>query len=311
VADQAVVGPRLAASTGCTYLFDVVTEESVELLHAAGLREVEIYLQCDDELDGQYLRDLAARCAGLGLTVISLHPYVFGFENLLFTRYRRQRQWATRRFERYLNAAQVLGATAYVSHGPPRHLVTHDSRFDPEYVRTTRQLLDLAAGHGVRYCLENVSYGLLRSPEDADRHLAEFGEALSLVIDFKSAWKSGFCPADFLHSRLSSVSHLQVSYRAGGRYGLGADAGDVDDRDLADAFRLCLDEPRTVPAVLEIEAWSESELTRTIQATRDLLDRIVHASDLSAAGGRPARSPEFGLRRAGGCGPPGSGVAAG
>jgi sugar phosphate isomerase/epimerase len=294
VVDQAVTGPRLAASTGCTYLFDVVTEKSVELLHAAGLREVEIYLQCDDELDEQYLRDLAARCAELGLTVVSLHPYVFGFENLLFTRYQRQRQWATRRFERYLGAAQVLGAAAYVSHGPPRHLVTQDSKLDPEYVRITRQLVGLAAGHGVRYCLENVSYGLVRSPDDADRHLAEFGDALGMVVDFKSAWKSGFRPVQFLRSRLSSVSHLQVSYRAGERYGLGVDAGDVDDRDVADALRLCLLERPTLAPVLEIEAWSEAELTRTIQATRDLLDRIAKESAGPAAGGRPARSSASG-----------------
>ena len=278
MANQAATGPRLGASTGCTYLFDVATEKSVELLHAAGLREVEVYLQCDEELDKQYLRDLAATCADLGMTVVSLHPYVFGFENLLFTSYRRQRQWATRRFAQYLGAAQVLGAAAYVSHGPPRHLVTQDSVLEPDYVRTTRHLLGLAAGHGVRYCLENVSYGLVRSPDDADRHLTEFGDALGLVVDFKSAWKSGFRPVDFLRSRLPSVSHVQVSYRAGERYGLGVGAGDVNDHDVADALRLCLTERPTLAQVLEIEAWSETELTRTIHDTRALLNRIAEGS---------------------------------
>jgi sugar phosphate isomerase/epimerase len=298
MADQPIVGPRLAASTGCTYPFDVVTEKSVELLHAAGLREVEIYLQCDDELDEHYLGDLAASCAELGLRVVSLHPYPFGFENLLFTRYRRQRAWATRRFVRHLSAAQMLGAPVYVSHGPPRHAVIQGSKFDPEYLHVTRQLIGLAACYGVRYCLENVSYGLVRSPDDADRQLTEFGEALGLVADFKSAWKSGFRPTDFLRSRLSSVSHLQVSYRAGERYGLGvgADAGDVHDPDVADALRLCLVKAPMLPAVLEIEARNEAELARTIQATRDLLDRIAGetAGDTvgTAADSHSARSPK-------------------
>ena len=58
----------------------------------------------------------------------------------------------------------------------------------------------------------------------------------------------------------------------------------------ADALRLCLVERPTLAAVLEIEAWSEAELTRTIQATRDLLYRIAEDSAGPAVNGRPARS---------------------
>ncbi|MEV6654700.1 sugar phosphate isomerase/epimerase [Streptomyces sp. NPDC051219] len=277
--DQHDDGLRLGASTGCTYHFDVVTEESVDLLHAMGVRDVEIYLQCEAELDERFLQDLGARCAGLGLTVTSLHPYVFGFENLLFTPYLRQRRWATQQFERYLHAARLLGAPAYVSHGPPRHLVTEGSAFDSNYVRTTRQLIGLAETYGVRYCLENVSYGLVSTPDDVDHHLVEFGCALGLVVDVKSAWKAGFRPADFLQPRqLAAVSHLQLSFRSEGRYGLGVN-GEIVDADVIDALRLCLRRRPALVPVLEIEARRAQELADTVQATRDLLSRLAAAPE--------------------------------
>jgi sugar phosphate isomerase/epimerase len=266
----------LGASTGCTYNFDLVTEESLWFLHAAGIRAVEIYLQCDEELEEEYLKDLAGSCAGLGLAVTSLHPYVYGFENLLFSRYQRQRRWAFQRFERYLSAARLLGAPVYVSHGPPPHTVTDGEGFTPAYLGTTSELLGIANDHGVRYCLENVSYGLVRTPLDAHRQLMEFGDELGLVIDVKSAWKSGFRPAEFLQPHQDAVSHIQVSFRRAGRYGLGA-TGDIADPELEEALRLCLLRRPSIPLVLEVETRSAAELTDTITATRRLLTRLSGA----------------------------------
>jgi sugar phosphate isomerase/epimerase len=271
--DEPVGCASLGASTGCAYNFDLVTEDAVRFLHAAGIRAVEIYVQCDQELDDQYVKDLADSCADLGVTVTSLHPYVYGFENLLFTRYQRQRRGAFERYERYLSAARVLGASVYVSHGPPPHLVIDGDALTSVYLRTMRELLDIASDHGVRYCLENVSYGLVRTPQEARRQLSEFDGAVGLVIDVKSAWKSGFRPAEFLQPCLDAVSHVQVSFRSAGRFGLGA-AGEISDPDLEEALGLCLPRRPSIPLVLEVETGSAAELTDTIIATRGLLARL-------------------------------------
>jgi sugar phosphate isomerase/epimerase len=260
------------------YELDVPTEDAVTSLAAAGVDDVEVYLQGEPELAADFLRELASRCLDSGVTVGSVHPYVHGFENQLYTPYRRQRSWATQRYMSYLDACNLLGAPCYVSHGPPRHFALDgNDDLSAAYIERVRYLANLAAERGIRFCLENVSYGLVRTVAEAKRHSELVGPAVSFVVDFKSAWKSGEPPQAFVAALGSAVAYSQVSFRdaRGGRFGVGTETGDLSDADLVAA--LCaLDACQEGAArhVLEIQPTSVRELCSSIRAVDTLLAAV-------------------------------------
>ncbi|MER6633637.1 TIM barrel protein [Streptomyces sp. NPDC000987] len=204
----------------------------MSVLAGLGVRDVEIYLQGPPETGRGYVRRLADRCREAGVRVGSVHPYVFGFENLLYTTYRRQQLWALRQFERYVQICAELGAAHYVAHGPPRHHVVDDGRMSDRYLAVTAELVETARSHGVVYCMENVSYGLLRDPADVAAHRAALDVPVPIVLDVKSAWKAGLRPQDFAAALGEDIAFVHISFpdHVGARYGLcpGTDLPDPD-----------------------------------------------------------------------------------
>jgi sugar phosphate isomerase/epimerase len=259
---------QLGISTGCYYQADVATEDAVTRIAATGADLVEVYVQGDAELDREVRDRIVQRCVSLDLRVVAVHPYVFGWEHLLFSPYTRQRTWARRRFEEYLTLCAELHAPAWVGHGPPPHHVRAvDGGLEPRYVASMRELASDAQERGVLLCVENVSYGLLRTPADAREHVTRLPE-VGLVIDTKSAWKAGYRPVEFLApDLLPSVHHTQVSFRSGEVYGLPAPPGTPADTDLVEALRL------PVPHIIEIETHDPYDVVRSYRALRALAIR--------------------------------------
>ena len=182
-------GPQIGISTGCYHRFDVPTEDAVTRIAELGVGAIELFVQGPPELESEVSRVIAERVRLSKLDVVSVHPYVFGWENLLFASYERQRRWAWDHVRAHLALCQATGAGAYVSHGPPaHHVLAPDGTLLPYYVRAAHELVALAEDHGVQYCLENVSYGLVRTPDDVRRHRDAI-PGLQFVVDFKSAWK--------------------------------------------------------------------------------------------------------------------------
>lgn len=143
-----------------------------------------------------------------------------------------------------------------------------------QYVDITGELVARAASLGVRYCLENVSYGLMRTPADLGRHREAIPD-LSYVVDFKSAWKSGHAPAEFLMpASVRSVHHTHVSFRHEGRYGLTACdvRAALEDPDI----RAALAAP--VPHVLEVEATDAGQVATSLAALRATRDAKAPAA---------------------------------
>lgn len=256
--------PQVGISTGCYHGFDVATEDAVTNIAELGVDTIELFVQAPPELEPEVSRVIVERVRRSRLEVVSVHPYVFGWENLLFASYDRQRRWAWDHVRAHLALCRATGADAYVSHGPPaHHVLAPDGTLLPHYVQTAGDLVALAADHGVHYCLENVSYGLVRTPDDVRRHRDAVPD-LQFVVDFKSAWKVGHAPAEFLaEDLLPAVHHTQVSFRCAGRYGLPAPPGDVlEDAELADGLSA-----RTIH-VLEVEARDAAEVARSVAAMR-------------------------------------------
>lgn len=281
---------RLAVSTGSLYDLDIPTEEAIGVLADRGIGSVEVYLQCPPELDPQFVRDLASRCAWHGVTVTSVHPYVFGFESQLYSGYRRQRSWAWGTFDRYVDITAQLGAAHCVMHGPPRHLVTEEGRLTSAYVDDTLALAARAREHGVTYGIENVSYGLIQTVEEARMHIEATGGAVPLVLDVKSAWKRGQKPSSFAAEVGDSVAFTHLSFRSGpdGPFGVCLPPSG-DEPDLREMFRV-FDEAGTMPPVHVVEVfWPRSvdDVVAAVEAVqREMAASVVRVSERRSSASR-------------------------
>lgn len=257
----------LGVSTGCYHGLNIVTEDAVDHVAALGVDVVEVYLQGTCELVPDVVNAIVQRLGRSSLRVLSVHPYVFGWENLLFGSYERQRRWAQGQFEAYLDVCVAVGAEAYVSHGPPaHHVVRPDGSLATHYIDITAELVARAARRGVRYCLENVSYGVLRTPDDLQRHRAAVPD-LAFVVDFKSAWKAGSSPALLLAAAGASAQHTHASFRGTEGFGMPADqeGQQASDPDILSALST------PVPHILEIEARELSQVPASLAAMRSFL----------------------------------------
>ena len=139
----------------------------------------------------------------------------------------------------------------------------------PHYVDITADLVACAAQRGVRYCLENVSYGVLRTPDDLQRHRDAVPD-LAYVVDFKSAWKAGSPPEMLITAAGDKAHHTQVSFRGPEGYGLPMDeeGARMSDPEVLSALGA------SVPHVLEFEARELPQVANSLDALRTAQDLL-------------------------------------
>jgi sugar phosphate isomerase/epimerase len=245
---------RLGGSTGCVAALGTATEDALPLLAHAGATSAEVFLQCPDDAHPSILEAVLEQHRRLELPINSVHPPVFLFERWLYSRLARQRMWALSEFERYVRAGQRLGATLLVCHGPPRGLVEEHGRLTDSYLATARDLARLARSYGVRYCIENVDYAFLRTPEDVLAHRELFGD-VGLVLDFKAAWKVGSTPAEMLAAMGEDFAYAHISFRIAGAAEplLGATFRGQDDPELAVGVAAVAAADAACDSVLEVD----------------------------------------------------------
>lgn len=200
----------LSISTGSFYDLGIQTEDCIELIQEMGLTEVEVFIQSPQEMDRDFIIDLNGRCTDSGISISSIHPHIYGFENLLYSQYPRQAIWAWDQYSRYLEICQTLNVNSCVVHGPPRHFAIGSEAKRQRYVTIMNKLVSCAQSFSVKLCIENVSYGLIRSVEDAIWHLKETN--VPLVLDFKSAWKADLNPQDFISALGTNIAYSHVSF---------------------------------------------------------------------------------------------------
>jgi sugar phosphate isomerase/epimerase len=202
---------------------------------------------------------------------------VFGFENQLYSGYRRQRLWAWGTFDRYVEITAQLGATHCVMHGPPRHLVTEEGQLTWAYIENTLALAARARKYGVTYGVENVSYGLIQTVEEARTHTDATGGVIPIVLDVKSAWKRGQKPSSFAAELGDSVAFTHLSFRGGldGPFGVCLPPSG-DEPDLREMFRV-FSEAGTMPPVHVVEVfWPRS--VDDVAAAVGAVERVMTGS---------------------------------
>lgn len=254
-------------STACYY--PLYTELAFETLAKAGVKIQEIFFNSPCELQKEYVGDLCKLKDAYGVQVPSIHPFTSGFEPfLLFSGYSRRFYDGLAFYERYLEAAEALGAHILVIHGDRK-----ESRIpNTLYFERFSMLVELGRKYGVTVCQENVCRCKSFDPAFIREMKRELGEDAAFVLDVKQCVRAGVDVFDMLAAMGEKMFHLHISDHTDGQDCLAPGKGDFD------TARLLRELPPSVGSVV-IELYrcnfeGEAELLTSLQFLESEFNRL-------------------------------------
>lgn len=179
---------------------DALTEQSIPLISELGVKKIEVFLGSFSEYEEDFCKRLQDSIIEHELLVHSVHALGTQFEPQFFSLTHRQRNDSRNLFLKIFRCAQILGAKAYVFHGPP---VRIDAKPKLDFIRVGQicdELADMAGEYGIKFSWENVSWCWYSFPEFADRLLENTkSENIYFTLDIKQAMQTGRTAMDFLN----------------------------------------------------------------------------------------------------------------
>ncbi|MCL2698025.1 MAG: sugar phosphate isomerase/epimerase [Oscillospiraceae bacterium] len=197
----------IGISTACFYPMN--TEEALLRSAQQGFQNIEIFINCDMELDEPVRAELLRIVREYGLNILSVHP-VPGWENFyLFSDYERRKQQFMNIYERYFGFMNELGAQIMVFHGSNNT----SRRSDELYLERFAELCALAEKYKITVAQENVAYCKSGCLDFLLKMKRELGAKFTL--DMKQALRSGYSPFEFLEKLGENIVHIHASDNCG------------------------------------------------------------------------------------------------
>lgn len=242
------------------------TEEAAERIARLPLDCAEVFLQTASEYTREFARETRERLAGVPCT--SVHPLGTGFENGIVSRSPRQRRDTFGVFLSVLDAAQELGARAYVYHG------RHSPRLQPLpwnlelNAKALTPMCEEAEKRGMVIAWENVFWCQLTAPERVREARAVLPQ-VRFTLDIKQAMLAGCDPVGFVYAMGDALSNVHIcDWDGSGRLYLPGE-GTFDFLALFRAMReVGYDGPVIMEPYLELIG-SDGALSRSIDFLRE------------------------------------------
>lgn len=195
-------------SSACFYPDE--TLDAVKKSASLGLKNIEIFINTFSELEEPYLKLIRQVCDENGVKVTSLHPFMSGFEYLMFFSACKKRADDSADFyRRFFHAAAYLGADFTVFHG--------DSTRAPffgmdNYCEVLSHVMDVAKSEGVTLIHENVSTARAGAPAFMRELHERFGEGnIKFVFDLKQTARGGVDAHEMLDAMGNDIVHVHIN----------------------------------------------------------------------------------------------------
>ena len=278
---------KVGISTAC-FFGRLNTEKALMELGKMGVPYSEVFLSSFSEYTPKFANELIKIARDYAVEIVSVHALNTQFEPQLFSVNERQRSDAMDVCERVFDAAQLLGASLYVMHGPmaikrnARHCRWDFARF----AEVTDVLAGMAKSRGFALTWENVHWCQYYAPEFAQGLMSHCqSDNVFFTLDVKQAAQSGYPVADYIDDmgdRLVNV-HLCDYVDDGGDIALRLpfEDGECDLIALRDAL------PVNGSVILEVYEHNYSDyahLKRCYEKTRAFFQG---AGDLTKQGKKP------------------------
>ena len=196
----------IGVSTACLYPLE--TEKALYELAERGIRNVELFINSVDELDGSILADIRRIISDYSLSVKSMHPFSSPMETVfLFGDYPRRTEYLIDIYKRYFEVMAEFGAKVFVLHGAILSSKVPDERYMERYLRLYR----IGKEFGVTVAQENICYCKSSSVKFIEDMIVQLGDETRFVVDLKQARRSHIDPFRLLDIIGDKVVHLHVS----------------------------------------------------------------------------------------------------
>lgn len=207
--------PSIGISTGSFFPL-LQTEESLKTIADNGIEHLELALQASTERDIKYIYKIKEIIESRNLSVLGIHPRIFGYEHLLFSPYVRQREEALDTFYSYLNVCLELKCNNLIFHmvnnGPESN--------DLKIIEYTNSLAVIARGYNVSISVENCNYGVFSSINKINKLSSLLHPSIRFILDFKCAWKVEETPLSLLEAMGNRYLYSHVSSYSNSKYGI-------------------------------------------------------------------------------------------
>lgn len=197
---------KLGVSTASFYPME--TELALEEVGKAGVKNTEIFFNCESELKDSFIDMLLEIKQKYSLNITAVHPTMSLAESfMIFSAYERRFHEALKQYRRYSEVAKELGAKYIIMHGGKPNGILSDEEYCDRYMALKEQTLR----NGVTVLQENVvkfrsgDVEFLRSMKDILGKDAEF------CFDIKQSVRSGYLPMELVNEFYDNIKHYHIS----------------------------------------------------------------------------------------------------
>ncbi len=189
-------------------LYPLETELALEKIGEAGVKNTEIFFNCESELKPSFIDMLIDIKDEYGINVTSIHPTCSLAESfLLFSEYDRRFYEGLDKFARYSEIAAELGAKYIIMHGGKNNGLTSDEEYCERYMQLNTETLK----NGVYVLQENVANFRARDREFLRSMCDILGDDARFCFDIKQAVRSGYDPLELAEEFAPYIKHCHIS----------------------------------------------------------------------------------------------------
>lgn len=201
---------QIGISTASFYPMEI--ERGIMCASELGFQRVELFINSESEYNQPFRGELKEKLCGLGLEVVSVHPFTSAMEgHLLFSDYERRTRDSLEQYARYFEAAADLGAKYFTFHGELlRSRGLPPAKAEHRRFQTYQKLCERAAECGITFTQENVSWCKSGDPTFL-RGLYENVPELRYTLDIKQARRAGLSWEDYVDVVGDRIVNLHIS----------------------------------------------------------------------------------------------------
>ncbi|MBO5211742.1 MAG: sugar phosphate isomerase/epimerase [Clostridia bacterium] len=189
-------------------LYPLETELALERIGKAGVKNAEVFFNCEGELKPAFIDMLCDIRDEYGINITSVHPTNSLAESfLLFSEYDRRFYEGIDKFARYSEIAAELGAKYIIMHGGKNNGILSDEEYCERYMQLNAETLK----NGIYVLQENVANFRARDREFLRSMCDILGDNAKFCFDVKQAVRSGYDPLDLAEEFAPHIMHCHIS----------------------------------------------------------------------------------------------------
>jgi len=197
---------KLGVSTASFYPLE--TEIALDNIGKAGIKNTEIFFNCESELKDSFIDILLDIKSEYGINIASVHPTMSLAESfMIFSAYERRFYEAVEKYRRYSEIAARLGAKYIIMHGGKPNGILSDEEYCERYMILKENCLK----NGVTVLQENVAKFRSGDIEFLRSMVDILGKDAEFCIDIKQAVRCNLEPIEFAKEFLPYTKHFHIS----------------------------------------------------------------------------------------------------